>query len=57
MLCSMLKEYESGAMAHLDEREQESILASIKRRIADIDLRMKAFNGQEGAPRRAGPKA
>ncbi|HEY7005321.1 MAG TPA: hypothetical protein VH392_02460 [Sphingomicrobium sp.] len=45
MLCNVLKDYEAGAMAHLDVREQESILESIKRRIADIEARMRAMNG------------
>jgi hypothetical protein len=44
LLCRMLEDYEGGAIAHLDEREQASIVESIQQRIADIDARMEAFD-------------
>jgi hypothetical protein len=51
MLCKALEDYEAGAMAHLDEMEQASIIESIARRIADIDATIRALDGeQESAP-------
>ena len=38
-----LSEYESGAMAHLDELEQARVIESIAQRIADLDSKIEAL--------------
>ena len=45
MLSKALEDYEAGAMAHLDENEQASLLESLTRRIAEIDARIDSLNG------------
>jgi hypothetical protein len=43
MLRKALRDYEAGAMGHLDEVELASIVESITRRLADIDARIRAL--------------
>ena len=45
MLSKALEDYEAGAMAHLDESEQASLLESLTQRIAEIDARIESLNG------------
>ena len=40
-----LRDYEAGAMAHLDELEQARVIESIARRIADLDAKIEALGG------------
>jgi hypothetical protein len=44
LLCRVLEDCETGAMAHLDEAEQASIAENIAKRIADIDARIRALD-------------
>ena len=44
MLAKALEDYEAGAMAHLDESEQASLLESLTRRIAEIDARIESLD-------------
>jgi hypothetical protein len=37
MLRSALGDYEAGAMAHLDQSEQASVVESLRQRIAELD--------------------
>jgi hypothetical protein len=46
MLSKALEDYEAGAMAHLDVKEQASLLESLTRRIADIDARIESLDGE-----------
>jgi hypothetical protein len=43
LLCRALEDCEAGAMEHLDEAEQASVVESIAKRIADIDARIRAL--------------
>jgi hypothetical protein len=45
MLSKALEDYRAGAMAHLDESEQASLLESLTRRIAEIDARIESLDG------------
>jgi len=44
MLSKALEDYQAGAMAHLDESEQASLLESLTRRIAEIDARIDSLD-------------
>jgi hypothetical protein len=41
-LLAALGEYRRGKAAHLAKAERESVVASIKRRIADLDAKIEA---------------
>lgn len=41
MLFQALGDCQSGAMAHLDESERASIVASIEKRIAELDSKIE----------------
>jgi hypothetical protein len=45
ILLKTLEDYEAGAMTHLDEIEQATIVEGIARRIADIDAEIEALDG------------
>lgn len=41
MLCNALRDYEAGAMGHIDPAERLSTIESIKERISDLDARIE----------------
>jgi hypothetical protein len=43
MLLRLLEDCEAGAMDHLDEAEQASIVENIANRIAEIEARIRAL--------------
>ena len=43
ILCRALRDYEAGAVTHLDEPEQAHVIESIAQRIAELDAKSDAL--------------
>lgn len=50
-LTKALRDYEAGAMTHLDELEQARVIESIARRISELDSKIEALDGAQAKGR------